>query len=277
MSSNNSTNSRAVSKKPVVVARPVAKPGQVRYHKSKYSQIGGVAPDHVQDIMVSQGVDPVKDFVAYWVVPDQIRSKAKCSERLMPCWFIPFCWFGCVCAAVSCNNQRLKGRVVILCRDKLIINQQTNCGGCYNSGKDVRIEPLHRVLSVTCNRKASGCGQCWSYDHVRIQLQGVMGYGDNLHQAFALVHADDPELCATTIRKQLDIATGAPPQSVLGNPAVSSEPTQIIVNTEPVAGGAKSSKQDVITQIKELRDLVDCGALEEEEYQQKKKELLKRI
>lgn len=279
----------------VVVSRNTTVDTSVPFRKMDLpdSQIGGVAPPIISIYMQRQGVDP-STFVAYWRVPeDQLGPIAmSMKESKIPMFVICFPLLPLLCWSLSTIKKVQRSRVVILTTERIIDR-------CDYTGKIQNYE-LDQVINVAPMQLSTCCSSNPTY--VRVQLQGTHQVRRVNRDRVTGAYSGQPTGYVRRVEHsavQNGISIFASPEQLnqirdviqsrisafkksLYTPA---EPTMIVVNTHtandvvaPVPTAAPGSTRDEnISKIMQLKDLVDAGALSPEEYERQKKELLARL
>ena len=120
------------------------------------------------------------EVIAWWKIPEdvqcQIYKKETCALHMLFFGW-PIMWLALpitapIMAGKHCHvKSGLESHLVILTRRKIVKQQEFEMCCCYSSGLDVQSYALKDILSVTSDRKGSGC---FPYAQTKVMLPGLI-------------------------------------------------------------------------------------------------------
>ena len=213
-------------------------------------------PPEGQNALRAVGVSNPNDVIAWWKIPEDVQSEMykrgmclMCLVNVCSCMlFLP-----CTCCVHCALKSGLSSQLVILTRQKLIKQAEVETC-CSKSGLDVKAYALKDIISVTSDRKGSGCCSCFPYAQTKITLPGFTGSSKRIQQNMMHIPCREDEV--DQITRMISEAK---------------ENAQLIPMSAYQAVGAGPGYSG---ELERLTALWKQGALSDAEFQQAKKQLM---
>ena len=237
---------------------------------------GGATEDDLRN--AAERCDGEERIAAIWRIPSDVASSAACAS-FPPALFLPCFWphlavlSPCLISGYCTGVSLFEGTTYFLTDKALHVLVDASVGGClYRTGKDSGQVGLNEIKSIVVNNAASGLCAGFSPSTLDVQVPygspvaNSGGSSDKSPGTFKMFVQNPDEA-----RKLLMAAKNA----FVGSSAGGSFAGGIIApGSVQMAIAEKKSPGEKLVKLKEL---LDIGAVTQEEFDSKKKELLSRM